>query len=130
MSTTRKTIPHANAFDVLRHTNGVVLTEFEISRIDTALQGAHALIAVLQRREIDSDIDYGDGGLSFDSNVAQGLLSALATCVQYTSDVVGHGGTMGQRADCGEPEYAAIEQARLNILNTKRRQATKEARHE
>ena len=129
MSSTRHTIPHANAFDTLRHTNGVVLTEFEVSRIDTAIQGAHALIAVLQQREIDSDVDYGDGGLTFDSNVAQGLLSALATCVQFTSDMVSHGGTLGQRADCGTAEYRHIEEARMDIFNAKRQQATKEARH-
>ena len=102
MSTTFKSIPHDNAFDVLRNSHGVILTEFETARLATALQGVQAIAAVLQQRELGSDQDPGDG-LSFDSNVAQGLIAALATCAKYAEGIVDAGGLMGQRATHNTP---------------------------
>ena len=43
MSAPHKSIPHHNAFDVLRNSHGVILTELETSRLATALQGVQTI---------------------------------------------------------------------------------------
>ena len=122
MSAPFNSIPHANAFDVLRNGHGVILTEFETARIATALQGVQAIAAVLQQRELDSDQDPGDG-LSFDSNVAQGLIAALATCAKYAEGIVDHGGLMGARAEHGTKAYEVLKGARFDVMQAKREEA-------
>ena len=122
MSTTFKSIPHDNAFDVLRNSHGVILTEFETARLATALQGVQAIAAVLQQRELGSDQDPGDG-LSFDSNVAQGLIAALATCAKYAEGIVDLGGLMGARAEHGTKAYEVLKGARFDVMQAKREEA-------
>ena len=121
MSETFKSIPHDNAFDVLRNGHGVILTEFETARLATALQGVQAIAAVLQQRELDSDQDPGDG-LSFDSNVAQGLIAALATCTKYAEGIVDKGGLMGARAAFGSKAYDRLIQARNEVTQAQARE--------
>ena len=121
MSTTFKSIPHDNAFDVLRNSHGVILTEFETARLATALQGVQAIAAVLQQRELDSDQDPGDG-LSFDSNVAQGLIAALATCAKYAEGIVDTGGLMGARAAHGTKAYDHLNAARTAMQQANRKE--------
>ena len=121
MTTTFKSIPHANAFDVLRNGHGVILTEFETARLATALQGVQAIAAVLQQRELDSDQDPGDG-LSFDSNVAQGLIAALATCAKYAEGIVDTGGLMGARAAHGTKAYDHLNAARTAMQQANRKE--------
>lgn len=116
-------IPHMDAFGALREGHGVILDEFEVSRLQTALQGAHALIAVLQQREIDSDLDYSDGGgLTFDNSVSLGLLSALATCTEFINTAIQTGGTFGQRANYNTEGYKHLEAARLRVLRANRQE--------
>ena len=122
MSEAFKSIPHDNAFDVLRNGHGVILTDFETARLATALQGVQAIAAVLQQRELDSDQDPGDG-LSFDSNVAQGLIAALATCAKYAEGIVDHGGLMGARAEHGTKAYEVLKGARFDVMQAKREEA-------
>ena len=117
MSETFKSIPHDNAFDVLRNGHGVILTDFETARLATALQGVHAIAAVLQRREID--VELGEGcinALTFGTNVAQGLIAALATCAEFAEGVVDHGGLMGARAEHGSRDYAALVAGRDAVI--------------
>ena len=121
MSTTFKSIPHDNALDVLRNSHGVILTEFETARLATALQGVQAIAAVLQQRELDSDQDPGDG-LSFDSNVAQDLIAALATCAKYAEGIVDTGGLMGARAAHGTKAYDHLNAARTAMQQANRKE--------
>ena len=123
MSETFKSIPHDNAFDVLRNGHGVILTEFETARLATALQGVQAIAAVLQQRELGSDQDPGDG-LSFDSNVAHGLIAALATCAEFAEGVVDHGGLMGARAEHGTKAYAALVAGRDAVIKARKEEGS------
>ena len=123
MSETFKSIPHANAFDVLRNGHGVILSEYETARLATALQGVQAIAAVLQRREID--VELGEGcinALTFGPNVAQGLIAALATCAKYAEGIVDHGGLMGARAAFGSPAYDRLIQARNEVTQAQARE--------
>lgn len=122
MSARFESIPHHNAFDVLRNGHGLILTEFEVSRLSTALEGIHAITAVLKQRELDVDNDPGEG-LTFGSTLAQGLISALATCAEYVQDTVDTGGMVGERAEHGTPAYEHLEAARLCIMQAKRKRA-------
>ena len=127
-----KTVPYANAFDVVRKGHGVILCEFDVARVSTALQGAHALIAalqgahaliaVLQKREMDAEID-ASNSLVLCPLVTQGLLAALATCTEYASDTMDNGGTLGQRAEYGTPAYAELESAKWRVLAANSKEA-------
>ena len=118
-STTFKSIPHDNAFDVLRKNHGVILTERETAHISTALQGIHTIAAILQQRELDVELE-DDSTLSFGPSVAQGLIAALATCAKYAEGIVDTGGLMGQCATHDTPAYAELDAARLRIMKAKR----------
>ena len=123
MSEAFKSIPHDNAFDVLRNGHGVILTDFETARLATALQGVQAIAAVLQQRELGSDQDPGDG-LSFDSNVAHGLIAALATCAEFAEGIVDHGGLMGARAEHGSQAYDALVAGRNAVIKARKEEGS------
>lgn len=122
MSATYKSIPHDNAFGVLRNGHGVILTEFETAHLATALQGVQAIAAVLQRRELDAELE-DDRALTFGPNVAQGLIAALATCAEYAEGIVNTGGLMGQCATHGTPAYAELNDARLRVMDANSKRA-------
>ena len=119
-STTFKSIPHDNAFDVLRKSHGVILTERETAHISTALQGIHTIAAILQQRELDAELE-DDSTLSFGPSVAQGLIAALATCAKYAEGIVDTGGLMGARAEHGSKAYEVLKGARFDVMQAKRR---------
>ena len=124
MSTTFKSIPHMNAFDVLRKTHGVILGELDTARVSTAMQGIHAIAAILQQREIDTEMEPQEGRLTFGPSVAQGLIAALATCAKYAEGIVDTGGLMGQCATHGSPAYAELNDARLRVMDANSKRAT------
>lgn len=114
-----KSIPHHDAFEALRNGHGVILTTNETAGLAVALQGIHAITAVLQQRELDDGQDHGEG-LTFDSRVALGLISALATCAKFANDIVDTGGLMGQCAEHGSPAYAELNAARFRVMEANR----------
>ena len=121
MSTTFNSIPHANAFDVLRNSHGVILGEYETAHIATALEGVSTILAVLQQHALDADQDPGEG-LSFDSRVTLGLLAAAATCTEFANNLVDSGGLMGARAAFGTKAYARLIESRTAIEQAKRQE--------
>ena len=120
MSATKKpsVIENAYAFDAVRKGHGVVLSEYEVARVHSALQGVHAITALLQQREIDTEME---DGLSVSGNAVQGLLSALACCAELAGSIVDTGGLLGARAQHGEPAYAQIEVAAQRIRAANRK---------
>ena len=120
-STTFKSIPHDNAFDVLRKSHGVILTERETAHISTALQGIHTIAAILQQRELDVELE-DDSTLSFGPSVAQGLIAALATCAKYAEGIVDTGGLMGARAAHGTKAYDHLNAARTAMQQANRKE--------
>ena len=123
-STTFKSIPHMNAFDVLRKTHGVILGELDTARVSTAMQGIHAIAAILQQREIDTEMEPQEGRLTFGPSVAQGLIAALASCACLAEGIVDTGGIMGQRADYDSEAYQHLETARWRVLEANRKGAS------
>lgn len=125
MSAAFKSIPNDNAFDALRNSHGVILTEFCVSRLSTALQGIHAITAVLQQRELDAETGNGEG-VTFGPTVAMGLISALATCAEFVENAIETGGASGERALHGTPAYDHLRTACFDVMQAKR----EEVRHE
>ena len=122
-STIFKSIPHDNAFDVLRKNHGVILTECETAHISTALQGIHTIAAILQQRELDAELE-DDSTLTFGPSVAQGLIAALASCACLAEGIVDTGGIMGQRADYDSEAYKHLDDARWKVLEANRKGAS------
>ena len=123
MTTTYNSIPHANAFDVLRngHGHGVILSEYETARIATALEGISTIAAVLQQRELDAELG-GSNGLTFGPNVAMGLLAAAATCAEFANDLVDTGGPLGARAEHGTKAHDHLSAARMAMQQANRQE--------
>ena len=122
MSTDFKSIPHANVFEALSTSHGLVLPAYEIARLTSALQGIHAITAVLQQRELDEEMEAGEG-VTFGPNVAIGLLAALATCAELVQDAVETGGMSGERAGHGTPAYEALKSARSAVAQANQKEA-------
>ena len=122
MSATYKTIPPNTAFGVLRKSHGLILTKCEVANLSAAVEGMHTITALLQQRELDSELDSEQDapGLSFDTNVAIGLLYALAACTAFVDSIVETGGLMGERAAVGTPAYKHLNDARCAIANARR----------
>ena len=116
MSTDYQSIPHANVFGLGRHSHGVILDEFNVSRLSAAVQGVHAIAAVLHQRELDAETLNADG-VSFGPGVALGLLAALATCNEFVQNVV-EGCSAGVAvANYGTPEYEHLQAVRARVMD-------------
>lgn len=114
MSADYQSIPHSNVFGLGRHSHGVILDEFNVSRLRAAAQGLQAILAVLHQRELDAETLNGEG-VSFGHEVALGLLAAAATCTNTLETAIdGGGGTA--HAFHGTPSYAVLEAARLKVM--------------
>ena len=120
MSEAFKSIPRSDAFEVLRNGHGVILSEYETARIATALQGISTIAAALQQRELDAELG-GSDSLTFGTNVAQGLIAALATCAEFAEGIVDTGGLMGARAEHGSKAYEVLKGARFDVMEAKRK---------
>ncbi len=122
MSTTPHSIPHADVFEALSTSHGLVLPAYEVARLEAALQGIHAITAVLQQRELDEEMETGEG-VTFGPSVAIGLLTALATCAAFAQGTVETGGLSGERARHGTPAYEVLKGACFDLMDANRKGA-------
>lgn len=115
--------PHANAFEAFGEETSVYLCPKSIARISAAVQGCHALVAILGQREISAEMDV-EAPASFSPAVAQGVLSALACCIELIEGATN--GTIFPTAmsvSAGTPEHeflsrAAFEAGRMQRTRT------------
>ena len=122
MTTTHDSIPHADVCEVLSNSHGLILPAYEVARLETALQGIQTITAVLQQRELDEEMETGEG-VTFGPNVAMGLLSALATCAAFAQGTVETGGLAGERARHGTPAYELLKGACFDLMDANRKKA-------
>lgn len=118
--TTFSSIPHADAFEALDRSHGLVLPAPEVARLMAALEGAQAVTALFQQREIDQDSGNGEG-VTFGPRVAIGLASALASCTALAQTIVETGGLTGERAEHGSKAYEVLKGARFDVMDAKRK---------
>ena len=123
MSTTFNSIPHTNIFAGGRHSHGVILDEFNVSRLSAAAQGLQTILAVLHQRELDAETLNGEG-VSFGPEVALGLLAAAATCTNALATAVDGGGCGVAHAFHGTPAYAVLKKAYTDAMRARNEEGT------
>ena len=121
MSTDYQSIPHANVFGLGRQSHGVILDEFNVSRLSAAGQGLQAVLSVLHQRELDAETLNGEG-VSFGHEVALGLLMAAATCANTLATAVDGGGGVA-RAFHGSTAYDHLATARTKVMDANKKAA-------
>lgn len=120
MTTTFKSIPHADAFEALDRSHGLVLPAHEVARLMTALEGAQAIAAIFQQREVDQESGNGEG-VTFGPRVAIGLVSALASCAALAQAIIETGGLTGESAEHGSKAYEVLKGACVDVMEAKRK---------
>lgn len=107
-------VPHWQASGYLRHISGVIVGEHGHAELSQALQGAAAVTALLQGRELDAEMGT-ENPLTLAPAAAVGLLAALASCISLASDIANTGGIDGAHAAPGTPAYRLLEKAAQEI---------------
>ena len=93
-----------------------------IDRLNAAVQGAHALIALLAQREMDADIQLTEP-CTFGTDVTLGILSALSCCAEVVSAAAdGRIFPMAVRVQAGSPAHTHMEQAAMRAGRMERGQ--------
>ena len=113
-TTTCASVPHWEASGYLRNISGVIVGEHGHAELRQALQGAAAVTALLQARELDTE-QGTENPLTFSPGAAVGLLAALASCISLASEIAHTGGIDGAHAAPGTPAYRALEKAAQEI---------------
>ena len=113
-TTTYASVPHWEASGYLRNISGVIVGEHGHAELRQALQGAAALTALLQARELDME-QGTENPLTLAPGAAVGLLVALASCISLATDIASTGGFDGAHAAPGTPAYRVLERAAQEI---------------
>ena len=113
-TTTCASVPHWEASGYLRNISGVIVGEHGHAELRQALQGAAAVTALLQARELDTE-QGTENPLTLAPGAAVGLLSALASCISLASDIANTGGIDGAHAAPGTQAYRVLEKAAQEI---------------
>ena len=107
------TLPFADSFAVLADDSAVYLCGASVARLNSAVQGIHTLTAILGQRELDTEVDLS-APFTFDSNVAMGILSAIACCAEVVqSAATGHIYPTAQRVRVGGAAHQHLEKAAM-----------------
>ena len=119
MNSTPNNIPHSNVFGLSRRSHGVILDEFNVSRLSAAGQGLEAVLAVLHQRELDAETLNGEG-VGFGPEVALGLLAAAAICADALTHAIDGGGGVAH-AFYGTAAYDHLATAKTKIVDASRK---------
>ena len=122
MNSTPNNIPHSNVFGLSRRSHGVILDEFNVSRLSAAGQGLEAVLAVLHQRELDAETLNGEG-VGFGPGVALGLLAAAATCADALTRAIDGGGGVAH-AFYGSKAYAALVAGRDAVIKARKEEGS------
>ena len=89
------TIPHTDTFAVREKDRVVFLDDAATARVGAALAGAHAILHILQQRELAKELDEEDTGLSFSPTTAANLIDGAASLLHLAEIYTGGGGPRG-----------------------------------
>lgn len=87
----RHSIPHTDTFAVREKDRVVFLDDTATARVGAALAGAHAILHILQQRELAKDLDEEDIGLSFSPTTAANLIDGAASLLHLAEIYTGGG---------------------------------------
>ena len=121
MSENFQTFPHTNVFNTMGSDSAVYLCPRSIDRLQSAVQGIHALTALLAQREINTDNSLP---CAFGPNVALGILSALSCCAEVAGSAAeGTIFPMAVRVDACSAAHEHMEQAAMQARDMNRSEA-------
>lgn len=119
-SQTFPTFPYDNVFNTMGSDSAVYLCPRSVDRLNAAVQGIHALTAMLAQREINAD-DSLASPCTFGPNVALGILSALSCCAEVASAAAeGSIFPMAVRVDACSAAHEHMEQAAMQAHDMNR----------
>jgi len=117
------TFPFANTFDGMGSDCAVYLCPRSVDRLNAAVQGIHALAAMLTQRELDAEIGL-NAPCTFGPAVAIGILSALSCCAEVASAAAdGRIFPMAARVQAGSAAHRHMEQAAMQADRMQKGQA-------
>ena len=117
------TFPYADVFETMGGDSAVYLCPRSVDRLSTAVQGIHALAAMLTQRELDTDVDLTTP-CTFGPNVAMGILAALSCCAEVASAAAdGRIFPMAVRVQAGSAAHKHMEQAAMHARGMNRGRA-------
>ena len=112
--------PYADVFETMGGDSAVYLCPRSVDRLNAAVQGIHALTAMLTQRELDADVDLTTP-CTFGPNVAIGILAALSCCAEVASAAAdGRIFPMAVRVEAGTAAHKHMEQAAMQARNVQR----------
>lgn len=88
-------IPDTDVFGVREKDRVVFLDDTATARVGAALAGAHAILHILQQRELARDLEDDDAGLSFSPTTAANLIDGAASLLHLAEIYTGGGGPRG-----------------------------------
>lgn len=119
-------IPHTDAFAVREKDHVVFLDDAATARVGAALAGAHAILHILQQRELAKELDEGDTGLSFSPTTAANLIDGAASLLHLAEIYTGGGGprgVVGIEHDSEEARHLRTEAHKASHHHDRRRAA-------
>ncbi len=116
------TFPSDNVFETMGSDSAVYLCPRSVDRLNAAVQGIHALTAMLTQRELDADVDLV-APCTFGPGVALGILAALSCCAEVASSATdGNIFPMSVRVEAGTAAHKHMEQAAMQAAGMKKGQ--------
>lgn len=91
----RHSIQHTDTFAVREKDRVVFLDDTATARVGAALAGAHAILHILQQRELAKELEDDDAGLSFSPTTAANLIDGAASLLHLAEIYTGGGGPLG-----------------------------------
>lgn len=88
----KHSIPDTDVFGVREKDRVVFLDDTATARVGAALAGAHAILHILQQRELAKELDEEDTGLSFSPTTAANLIDGAASLLHLAEIYTGGGG--------------------------------------
>lgn len=119
-------IPHTDAFAVREKDRVVFLDDAATARVGAALAGAHAILHILQQRELAKELDEEDTGLSFSPTTAANLIDGAASLLHLAEIYTGGAGPRGVvdiEHDSDEARHLRAEAINAGYSHDRRRAA-------
>ncbi len=115
--------PYADVFETMGGDSAVYLCPRSVDRLNAAVQGIHAIAAMLTQRELDADVDLVSP-CTFGPNVAMGVLAALSCCAEVAGAAAdGRIFPMAVRVSANSAAHKHLEQAAMQARGMKKGQA-------
>ena len=122
----KHSIPDTDVFGAREKDRVVFLDDTATARVGAALAGAHAILHILQQRELAKELDEEDTGLSFSPTTAANLIDGAASLLHLAEIYTGGGGPRGVVDIChgsDEARHLRTEAQKASMKHARRHAA-------